>query len=55
MATMVATGSASLELFQPNLLIVEASGDDFGYKSGLLALTFTAGGEQPVVEIDIIV
>jgi energy-converting hydrogenase Eha subunit B len=55
MATLVATGSVSLELFQPNLLIIEATGDDFGYKNGLLALTYTAGGAQPVVEIDIIV
>ncbi|KAG7338918.1 hypothetical protein IV203_034588 [Nitzschia inconspicua] len=55
MATLVATGSVSLELFQPNLLIIEATGDDFGYKSGLLALTYTAGGDTPVVEIDIIV
>lgn len=55
MATLVATGSVSLELFQPNLLIIEATGDDFGYKNGLLSLTYTAGGAQPVVEIDIIV
>jgi energy-converting hydrogenase Eha subunit B len=55
MATLVATGSVSLELFQPNLLMVEATGDDFGYKNGLLSLTYTAGGAQPVVEIDIIV
>jgi hypothetical protein len=55
MATMVATGSVSLELFQPNLLIIEATGDDFNYKKGLLALTYTAGGQKPVAEIDIIV
>ena len=54
-ATLVATGSVSLELFQPNLLIVEATGDDFGYKNGLLSVTYTAGGAQPVVELDIIV
>jgi hypothetical protein len=55
MATLIATGSVSLELFQPNLLIIEATGDDFDYKKGLLALTYTAGGEQPVAELDIIV
>jgi hypothetical protein len=55
MATLVATGSVSMELFQPNLLIVEAVGDDFAkYSGGILALTYTAAGAQPVVEIDIV-
>jgi hypothetical protein len=54
MATLVATGSVSLELFQPSLLIIEATGDDFHYRKGLLALTYTAGGQQPVAELDII-
>ncbi len=58
MATLVATGSVSLELFQPNMIIIESTGDDFGFKGGLLVVTFTsdaAGGKQPVAEIDIIV
>jgi hypothetical protein len=54
-ATLVATGSVSMELFQPNLLIVEAVGEDFTqYRSGILSLTYTAAGAQPVVEIDLI-
>ena len=55
MATLVPTGSVSMELFQPNLLIVEAVGEDFTqYRSGILALTYTAAGAQPVVEIDLV-
>jgi len=58
LATLVATGSVSTELFQPNLLLIEAAGDDFAddkkHGGGLVSITYTAGGDQPVIEIDII-
>ncbi len=52
--TLVATGSLNMKLNEQHLLIIEATGDDFGkYPGGLLGITYTAAGNQFIIDVDI--
>lgn len=52
--TIVATGTVSMELGTTNLLIIEATGDDFvEYKGGMITITYTAIGDQTVMDLGI--
>jgi len=54
MATIVATGSVLMELETSNLLIIEATGDDFvEFKGGFVSLQYTSIGGQTVMDVDI--
>jgi len=54
MATIVATGSVLMEVDKSNLLIIEATGDDFvNYNGGMVTLEYTSIGGQTVMNLDI--
>jgi len=54
MGTLVATGSVLMEIDKSNLLIIEATGDDFvNYNGGMVTLEYTSIGGQTVMNIDI--
>ena len=54
MGTIVATGSVSMELNKSNILIIEATGDDFvEYNGGMITLSYTAISEQTVMDITV--
>ncbi|MGK3762481.1 MAG: hypothetical protein ACI8RD_014799 [Bacillariaceae sp.] len=54
MGTIVATGSVLMELNKSNILIIEATGDDFvQYNGGMITLSYTAIGEQTVMDINV--
>jgi hypothetical protein len=54
MGTIVATGSVLMELNKSNVLIIEATGDDFvQYNGGMITLSYTAIGEQTVMDINV--
>jgi hypothetical protein len=54
-ATLVATGSLNMDLNTQHLLIIEATGDDYAiFGGGLLGITYTATGNEFVIDIDII-
>ncbi len=53
--TLVATGSLNMNLNEQHLLIIEATGDDYvNYAGGLLGITYTATGNQFIIDVDII-
>lgn len=53
--SVVATGSVMMTLNTKNVLIIEATGDDFvGYKGGMVTMTYTAIGEQTVMDLDLV-
>lgn len=55
MGTVVATGSLSMEIDKQNLLIVEATGDDYvDYKNGFLAITYIATGDQTIIDLQLL-
>mmetsp|Transcript_16856 Transcript_16856/g.36804 ORF Transcript_16856/g.36804 Transcript_16856/m.36804 type:complete len:161 (+) Transcript_16856:103-585(+) len=52
--TVVATGSVMMELGTRNVLIVEATGDDFvGYRGGMVSIMYTSIGDQTVMDLDL--
>mmetsp|Transcript_31995 Transcript_31995/g.75248 ORF Transcript_31995/g.75248 Transcript_31995/m.75248 type:complete len:216 (+) Transcript_31995:125-772(+) len=52
--TVIATGSISMEVGTQNILIIEATGDDFvGYKGGMVSIMYTALGSQTVMDLDL--
>ena len=54
MGTVVATGSVMMELNTKNILIIEATGDDFvTFQGGMVSITYTAIGGQTVMDIDV--
>ena len=54
MGTIVATGSVIMDLNKSNLLLVEATGDDFtDFNGGTILLEYTAIGGQTVFNLGI--
>mmetsp|Transcript_35566 Transcript_35566/g.86080 ORF Transcript_35566/g.86080 Transcript_35566/m.86080 type:complete len:258 (-) Transcript_35566:503-1276(-) len=51
--TLVATGSLTLELNKQNLLMVEATGDEYkSFTAGFVAITYLATGDDYVIDIE---
>jgi hypothetical protein len=53
--TVVATGSLTLELDKQNLLLIEATGDEYKpYKNGFVGITYIAVGDEYVIDIELL-